>query len=421
MKRYREIIFPKLTTYQTEVNDWLGDSYKSGKIAVLKSVRQSGKTFFAILTLLRMALEHSGSVSCIYEPTLNLSRNVFRNMVKLMNGSGIITSANAQTLEIETVNQSRIYFRSTEQTSRGLTVTGILILDECAYLKDEEIFAILPLVNANNAPILIASTPFTQTGYYYSMYLEGLKDNAKVKTFDWSKSPDINLFLKPEQKELYRKTMTRQMYRTEVEGEFLIDEGMLFTNLQNCINNKTTDSKYLYIGIDFATGSDNDYTVLSVFNEKGEQMMLERTNNITPMQQVEWLSRKIQMLEREYTVRKIYAEKNSIGAVYIDALQTQIKTRITDWITTNQSKQELVTTFQIALENQEVKLLNDLIMLDELRKYTGTVNPTTKKISYNGAKGSHDDTVIATMLAFYAYKQNTQGSFKITIGKKRYV
>ena len=40
-----------------------------------------------------------------------------------------------------------------------------------------------------------------------------------------------------------------------------------------------------------------------------------------------------------------------------------------------------------------------------LKKYQAEINSKTKTISYNGYK-SHDDTVIATMLAYWAYKKN---------------
>lgn len=36
----------KLTSYQQEVYDYLGGERGTGKVAVIKSVRQSGKTFF---------------------------------------------------------------------------------------------------------------------------------------------------------------------------------------------------------------------------------------------------------------------------------------------------------------------------------------------------------------------------------------
>lgn len=412
----KQIVFPKFTQYQSEVNNWFGDSYKSGKIAVLKSVRQSGKTFFCIMQLIKMALEHKGCVSAIYEPTLNLARNVFRNLTKCLDGSNLIIVSNAQTLEVELINGSRIYFRSTEQTSRGLTVTGLLILDECAFLDDTSIYAILPLVNANNAPIIIASTPFTQEGYYWDMYKLGLDDNGRIKTFDWSKHPEISRFLSDEQKALYKKTMSKQMYTTEVLGDFLTDDGLLFTNLANCVKDATTTPKYAYVGIDFATGSDGDYTVLAIFNELGEMYKLYRTNNLSPMQQVDWLANILNELSYVCPIRKILAEQNSIGLVYIDALNQKInnKVKITNWVTSNQSKQDLVTNLQIALENEQITLLNDPILLDELKRYSAEYKGKT--ISYN-AKAGHDDTVIATMLAYYAFTNST-GTYNLGNYKK---
>ena len=157
--------FPKLTSYQQEVYDWLGDPYKQGKVAVIKSVRQSGKTFLLQIELIIMAVKHPGSVSIIYEPTLALARNVYKSMLKALSTTGLLKIANGQLLEIELDNGSQILFKSTEQTSRGLSVTGLLILDECAWLDEEAIYEILPLINAGNASLIIASTPYTMEGY----------------------------------------------------------------------------------------------------------------------------------------------------------------------------------------------------------------------------------------------------------------
>ena len=179
-----DLVFPKLTAYQQEVYDWLGDPYESGKVAILKSVRQSGKTFLLQIELLRMAFSHR-CTSVVFEPTIPLSRKVFKSITKSLEGTKLIKSANAQLLEVEFTNGSEILFRSTEQMNRGYTITGLLILDECAYLDDESIYSILPLVNAHNAPIIIASSPFTMDGFYYDMYLQGLKDCEDIKTLHW--------------------------------------------------------------------------------------------------------------------------------------------------------------------------------------------------------------------------------------------
>ena len=354
-----------------------------------------------------MAFSHI-CTSVIFEPTLGLSRQVYKTIYKALENSGLIKSANAQLLELEFTNGSSILFRSTEQMSRGLTVTGYLVLDEAAYLDDESIYSVLPLVNANNAPILIASTPFTAEGYYYEMYLKGLEENDLIRTFDWSKHPDISRFLTPQQKELYRQTMSRSKYTTEVLGEFLTSEGLLFQNLQACIKEVSLKSDdILYCGIDFGAGSDDDYTVLSVFNNNGEQVKLYRTNHLSPMQQVDWLVGLIENLNATATISSILCEQNSIGAVYIDALKKKLPkgVTLTNWVTSNKSKQDLVTHFQIGLENEMLTVLNNPIMLNELKKYQAEINPRTKTITYNGYK-SNDDCVMASMLAYWAYKKH---------------
>ena len=406
-----ELVFPKLTQYQQEVYDWLGDPFESGKIAVIKSVRQSGKTFLLQIELLRMAFSHK-CTSIVFEPTIPLARKVYKSITKALEGSGLIKSANSQLLEVEFTNGSEILFKSTEQLNRGLTVTGLLILDECAYLDDESIYSILPLVNAHKAPIIIASSPFAMDGYYYTMYLQGLEEKPLIKTFDWSKHPEISRFLSEEQKALYKQTMSKAKYTTEVLGEFLTDGGLLFTGLDNCIGDPE-DDKIIYLGIDFATGSDGDYTVLSVINNLGQQVKLYRTNNLSPMEQVNWLCGLIKDLASNYTIKTILCEENSIGKVYIDAMKKQLPKGIvlSNWTTSNKSKQDLVTTFQIALENQYVQILNNPIQLNELRRYQAEINTKTKTITYNGFK-SNDDTVIATMLAYYAYKKHL-GKFSI--------
>lgn len=402
-----ELHFPALTSYQQEVYDWLGDAYHSQKFAIIKSPRQCGKTTLIIVCLLRMAFSHI-CTSIVFEPTLGLSRNVYKTIYKALESSGLIKSANAQLLEIEFTNGSSILFRSTEQTSRGLTVTGYLILDELAWLDDEEVFTLLPLVSANRASVIAASTPFASEGFYWEMYLKGLEPTDTLRTFDWAKNPEISRFLTPEQKELYRQTMSKSKYQTEVEANFLTNEGLLFTHLQECIKEASIKSgDIVYCGIDFGAGTDEDYTVLSVFNNEGNQVALYRTNHLTPMQQVEWLCGLLMDISSRCTIKTILAEYNSIGSVYIDAMKKKLpKTiQLTNWVTSNKSKQDLVTTFQIALENEMVSILDNPILLNELKKYQAEINPKTKTISYNGYK-SHDDCVMATMLGYYAYKKH---------------
>lgn len=138
---------------------------------------------------------------------------------------------------------------------------------------------------------------------------------------------------------------------------------------------------------------------------------MKRIKDVSPAEQVKWLADIINETASKYKIGKILAEKNSIGAIYIDLLQKAINVPITNWVTSNASKKRLVDTLQLALEQKMITILGDEKQLDELRKYQAEVNFRTKTVSYNAATGN-DDTVIALMLAYYAYK-GTLGSYKI--------
>ena len=409
------IRFPKLTSYQQNVYDWLSDPYKKGKIAVIKSPRQCGKTMLIQVEVIKMALEHPGTVSAVFEPTLNLARKVYKTISKSLEPTGLLKVSNSQLLEIELTNGSQILFKSTEQINRGITITGILVLDECAYLGDEDIYEILPLVNAHNAPIIIASTPFTADGYYYEMYLKGLEENPLIKTFDWSNEPETARFLTPEKKALYKQTMSRQKYQTEIEGEFLTNDGLLFKGLDDCIIEQPGTGDCVYVGIDFAAGGEGDYTVMSVIDNAGQMVEIHRTNNLSPGEQIAWLTELIIDLRSRRQIATILGEVNSLGAVYVDLIKRNlagIGLTITEWVTTNKSKQDLITNLQIAFENGYIGILAIPHLIKELTHYQADINAKTKVVTFSGHK-CNDDMVMATAFAYWAYKRSL-GKFSIS-------
>lgn len=408
----KEIVFPKLTSYQKKAYEWLGDAYKQGKIQVIKAPRQVGKSYYIEMVVMKMALEHV-TTNLIYEPSIFLARKVYKDIFKMLEESGAIKSANAQTLEIEFINGSQIYFRSIESQSRGLTCSGLLVLDECAYLPDDVIYTILPLINANNASMILASSPFTEAGYYYTMYMKGMDDLSNILSFDWA-TEDTSMFLTEDKKQLFKATMTPQKYTTEILGQFLSDEGLLFKNINACIKD-AEDNKDIYIGIDYATGSDGDFTVLTVVNNRGQMVTNYRTNNLSPTAQIDWIFDIISQLHTSYNIKTIIAEENSIGSVYSDIFKKKLKPlnlTITDFVTSNSSKREIIESLQLAFENGMITIPNDPVLLNELRRYQMEINLKTKTITYNGARGTHDDTVMSLALAYHAYKKSL-GEFRL--------
>lgn len=408
-----ELILPKPTAYQKEVIDFLKDGYNSGKTACVKSVRQSGKSFMSMLILLMYALGKKCR-SIYVAPTLQQSTMTFKAIVNALQDTNIIKNTNGATFAIEFINGSDILFRSTGQGTslRGLTASGILVLDECAFLKDEDINVILPFANANNAPILAISTPFARQGYFFNLYTQGItKPTELVKAFDWSNHPETSRFLTPERKEFYKKTMARHLYNTEILGQFLADDGLLFQNIQDAVLDYKPNADYVYLGIDFGTGNNQDYTVVTVLNKKSEMVDLYKTNNKPPMEQVDWI---VNIINKYPNVVKILAEVNSIGNVYIDAINKKLKRiKVTKWVTSNSSKKEIIQNLQIAFDQETIKIQNDEQLINELNAFEMNINPKTGTITYAGKKGFHDDTVMSLAIAYNAIHSN-KGTYALS-------
>lgn len=408
------LIMPQLTDYQQRAFDFFGDG--RGKILIIKAPRQVGKTFFNISELIYSASILKKSVSIIVEPSVFLARKVYNDITKALNGSGVIESANSTTCEINFINGSQIICRSIESMSRGLTVSGILIIDETCFIDDEAIYTLLPLINANNAGLILTSSPFTAEGYFYNMYIKGLEGNdPNIKSFDWAKEESIKKFLTDEKKALYRTVMSKNKYTTEILGDFLENDGLLFTNISACIGEAVPTEKTAYIGIDFATGSDGDYTVLTAINGKAQVFKQVAVNNLTPTKQVDWLVDNINEIKKGYTIRTILAEKNSIGAVYIDYMRKSLlKSNLTvqEFITTNDSKRRIIEQLQTAFEQAVITIPNDPVLINELKRFQATVNPTTKVVKYEG-KNCHDDRTMSLAFAYEAYLRRL-GNFTIS-------
>lgn len=388
------IILPKLFKWQQDVYDYI--KLGEGQKISIVSVRQSGKTALCCILLMRFSIENVGT-SVFISPTLNQSRKVFNDIIKMLDGSGLIVSNNASTLYIKFKNGSDIWFKSSEQNDsvRGLTVSNILIFDEVAFQPDEFIYTALPLARVHKAPTLFISTPLFADGFFWEA-----TNSSDITCFDWSKYRDE--IYTPEELESYKRLYSKNKFRSEILGEFIHSDGLLFNNIQECVGDYT-DATKLYLGIDFSVVEGNDFTALSVLNDKCEMVDIHYTNKMKPSERVDWLSN---IINSYNGVQKIFAETNSIGNIYIDLLKKKSKYPITGFTTTNASKKDLVETLQVSLDNKEIKLKDDKELLKELQAYQATVNIKTKNVSYNASSGFNDDLVMALMFSLKALKSS---------------
>ena len=197
-----------------------------------------------------MAAEQGKSTSIVVEPTLAQSRKMFNDFMKAIGDSGVVEKANESLLHIRFINKSEILFKSAEQEDalRGYTVSGLLVLDECAFIPRKVIDILLPTTTVHKASILICSTPLTTDGYFYEMY--ALEDTETKRSFDWA-SYDRSAMISDEQIEHYRRTYSKNKFTTEILGQFLQNDGALFTGIEDCVLDGPADlNSNLYFGID---------------------------------------------------------------------------------------------------------------------------------------------------------------------------
>lgn len=423
-KKITKYIGMHLYPWQQAVVDYICNARGTGRVCVTKAPRQRGKTYLTEGVLLHYAINYAKSTNAMISPTLAQSRKVFKEIVNGIFSSGIIAKKNETLLEIELINGSTIFFKSSEMGDglRGFHIDGILILDEAAYLTDDILELILPWRQVSNAPMLLVSSPKIRQGAFYSYWVQGIEDGVNVKSIDWC-DWDTSCMITEEMIKQYKKVMTANQFKSEILGEWLDDDGMVFTNItSNVMDYEVTASTYYYGGIDFGAGNTGDYTSLTIFNEKGEMVFIDYFNDLGTFQQVDRLISDLTPFLPK--MKKIYGENNSIGSPFIDLIiktareqrLTQLTNTLERWTTSNSSKQKLVTQFCAGLEHGEVKLLNDRVLINQLSSYEATYNVKTQTITYNGAYGTHDDSVMSTMIAWYALK-NGQSTGIYSIGK----
>lgn len=399
------IVFPKLKPWQQVVYDDLKDARGSGRIFVVKAKRQVGKTALATIIIILYALSKKSSI-CLVEPSLSQSRGVFKAIGNYLKKTGQIVSANASTLTMDFANGSEIKFRSAEQGDnlRGMTL-DLLIVDEGAFITDDVYELLFPCVDAKRAPVLIISTPLFQEGTFYRLYT-----SSETTHYDWSKY-DTSCFLSAEKLEYYRSTLSPNKFKTEYLGEFITDGSFVFGNVRSAI--KSEHSSPVYAGIDWATGNDGDYTVVTLLDDKGRVTEIDSFKDLDAVTQVDRIA---SFIKRHPTVKKVRVEMNSIGSVYYDHLVKKLdKGMIDKFTTTNESKRRIIEQLVTAFQTGKIGIPDDYELISELQHYA--IEKTSKGYTYNGVSGYNDDYVMSLAFA-YDYIVNN-AAYKVSVKKRK--
>lgn len=389
----------KLIGWQNDlVREFL--TLKKDERLVIKKCRQVGCSFTFAQILFYVAINRPKSTSIYITTTNSAARKFFVDMGEFCKESSLV-SLNGSLLEMTFWNGSIIYFKSSESQLRGISCKrgGIMVVDECAFLKSDIWTSILPFTTVSKANTLIASTPWTKRGMYYTFYERALSGDPGYHLID-TRDYDLSYFISEDQREEYRKILSPQAFRTEIDGEFMDSTSGVFGDYQS-IYAKPEDEDPVWCGIDFSVSVGGDDTVLTGFNKSKQQCLLYYDNSIAdPVQRAEKLA---DIINSYPSIKKVICETNSMGSTFISIMRRKLKRPniLEEFTTTNSTKKDIIENLVSLIGQKEITLLDDpkqdyefaIFQLVELKNGNYSYAADTK------VQNSRDDIVMATAFA----------------------
>ncbi len=281
----------------------------------------------------------------------------------------------------------------------------LAVLDEAAFMEPRVWPEILrPMLTTTRGGALFLSTPFGRN-WFWEQYKIGLRDEA-AEWMSFQFTTANNPLIEREELESIRRQTTEQVWRSEYLAQFSDDSGQVFRGIRAAVvpgRVEAPETGHVYIaGVDW--GRHYDYTVIVIIDATARRMVaLDRFNNIG------WrLQRgRLKAMAAHWRPLLIWAEANSIGAPNIEALQEE-GLPMRSFLTTSKSKSPLIESLALAIERGFLGLLDDPALLGELANFSLERLPAGG-YRYGAPRGSHDDTVIATALAWYGAENSGIG------------
>jgi phage FluMu gp28-like protein len=333
-------------------------------------------------------------------PTYNMASQVWRDLKRHFRPQNNVTISESER-RIDFAEGGFLAIRSTH-TPDNLRGAGLdfAVLDEAAFMPSDVWSEIVrPMLLDRHGGALFISSPNGKNWFWevFQLGLGGLADNPQWASFGYA--THTNPRLSADDLENIRQTTTERVWRQEYLAEFVDDSGTVFRNIRACAtapHQPVYHAENRYVaGVDW--GREGDFTVMVVLNaDTCEMVAMTRFNEIG----WEFQRNKLQVMCEAWHVDVVIAEANSIGSPNIEALERE-GLPIMPFMMTAKSKNPLIESLALALEQQQVRIQDDETLINELSAYS-LKRSKTGAWQFGAPSGTHDDSVIALALAWYA-------------------
>lgn len=397
---------------KTQEKAWRILNMANCKELVLAWSRQSGKSVFLEFCCIYFLLKKWANIGYI-TPQFAHSRKVYSDIIKILEPTGLIKTANASTLQIELINGNRLSFFSAESPTaiRGNSFRGLVVVDEAAFINDttsdgQDFFnsILMPTCKSYKPKLIYASTPLAKSGTFYTKFMRGQEGHPHTDTPNKVYSIKATIYddslITAEEIEEIKNSIPEASFQREFMVEFMDNAMSAFTDYTDkfTLKKQIDFNQPLWIGVDFhSVGSDS--TIVSLINADNDVWQIEIKGGLDAQY------RQIaNILDKCKKLTIAYLESNSIGQVMLNEVKkiTKQKSKIIEWCTTNESKE-----IQVGLV--QTHLTKDMMHFEESNKQLKNQFDTfgysiskTRKITYAALSGHHDDRVLSLMIAMQA-------------------
>jgi phage terminase large subunit-like protein len=176
-------------------------------------------------------------------------------------------------------------------------------------------------------------------------------------------------------------------------------EGSVFRRIQEAATLESIDEPIpgrLYVaGVDVAASI--DYTVICIMDVQSKHLVyMDRFNRVD----YGVLEDRLNACYTRFKLSSMTIEANSIGQPVIDNLNGR-GMNIRPFTTTSATKQTIITGLQAAFEHDEIKIINDPVLIGELLSFEAKRSPSGT-FQYSAPPGMHDDCVMSLAIAWDA-------------------
>lgn len=397
---------------KTQEKAWRILNMANCKELVLAWSRQSGKSVFLEFCCIYFLLKKWANIGYI-TPQFAHSRKVYSDIIKILEPTGLIKTANASTLQIELINGNRLSFFSAESPTaiRGNSFRGLVVCDEAAFINDttsdgQDFFnsILMPTCKSYKPKVIYASTPLAKSGTFYTKFMRGQEGHPHTDTPNKVYSIKATIYddslITAEEIEEIKNSIPEASFQREFMVEFMDNAMSAFIDYTDkfTLKKQIDFNQPLWIGVDFhSVGSDS--TIVSLINADNDVWQIEIKGGLDAQY------RQIaNILDKCKKLVIGYFESNSIGQVMLNEVKklTKQRSKVIEWCTTNESKEIQVGLVQTHLTKDMMHFEENNKQLKNQFDTFGYSISKTRKITYAALSGHHDDRVLSLMIAMQA-------------------